>query len=152
MERQQEAHKLLDTYIEASRKRKTPERYAILDAVLTFEGHFTVDELSHVLEQKKFFVSRATLYNTLRLFLKINLVVRHRLADKTTYEYVSRQLNHCHQICTMCGKVTEVNLPEVDETVKNAPLRRFRKENYSLYIYGICSSCAARLSRMKKTE
>jgi Fur family ferric uptake transcriptional regulator len=149
VKRVEEAKKVLDTYIAVAGKRKTSERYAILEAVYDFDGHFTVEQLNEALERKKFVVSRATLYNTLRLFLKINLVVKHRLANETTYEVVSNSVGHCHQVCTMCGKVTEVNLPEVEKALKEVSLRRFRKEGFALYVYGVCSSCMAKLSRLK---
>ena len=62
--------RILDNYLEMNNHRKTPERYAILRAVYGMEGHFTLDELGEKLtEDYKFPVSRATLYNTLNLFM-----------------------------------------------------------------------------------
>ena len=143
------ACKILDGYLEATAKRRTPERYAILKAIYNIDGHFTVDELNKLLENDKFVVSRATLYNALRLFQKIHLVVRHRLVDKTKYEAALRNDSHSHQICTMCGKVTEVELPKVEDALNASRLRRFRKEGFTLYIYGVCSSCQAKLTRQR---
>lgn len=58
---------ILTNYLEMNNHRKTPERYAILDAVYDINGHFTLEELSDKLaEENKFPVSRATLYNTLK--------------------------------------------------------------------------------------
>ena len=37
--------KVLDDYLEACQHRKTPERYAILDAVYSIDKHFTLEEL-----------------------------------------------------------------------------------------------------------
>ena len=34
--------RILDNYLETSKHRKTPERYAILNAVYNFNGHFTL--------------------------------------------------------------------------------------------------------------
>ncbi len=134
------AQRILDNYIEVTAKRKTPERYAVLKAIYGMDGHFTVEELNEALEKKKFIVSRATLYNTLRLLLKVNLVVRHKLVDKTKYEATLR---------TMCGKVIEVELPDVESAITSSRLYRFRKEGFSLYIYGICSSCQSKLTRKR---
>ena len=39
------AEHILDNYLEMNNHRKTPERYAILRAVYSIEGHFTLDEL-----------------------------------------------------------------------------------------------------------
>lgn len=144
------AKMMLSSYLETAGMRKTPEREAILSAIYDMKGHFSVEQLNDSLEEKKFIVSRATLYNTLRLFLKIHLVVRHRLVDKTAYEAALLNDSHCHQICTLCGKVVEVELPGVDLAVDNARLRRFRKEGFTLYVYGICSTCQSKLTRRQR--
>lgn len=63
---------ILTNYLELNNRRKTPERYAILEAVYDMDGHFTLDELGEKLsEEDKFPVSRATLYNTLETFSRI---------------------------------------------------------------------------------
>ena len=36
---------ILSNYLEQNTLRKTPERFAILDAVYSMDGHFTLDEL-----------------------------------------------------------------------------------------------------------
>lgn len=143
--------RILDNYLEMNNHRKTPERYAILRAVYDMEGHFTIDELNAKLSEKdKFPVSRATLYNTLNLFLELRLVIRHRFQGTTKYEAYSASSNHCHQICTVCGKVTEVSAPEVTEAIESMHLKRFRKDGFTLYIYGICSICQGALTRKSK--
>ena len=140
---------VLSDYLEMNHHRKTPERFAILDAVYTLQGHFTLEEVSEYLEQNNFRVSRATLYNAMRLFMKLRLVVRHRLQDGTRYEANYANANHSHQICTMCGKVSEVKAPEIVRVIDNTKLKRFRKDGFALYIYGICSSCQAKMTRKK---
>ena len=95
-----QAREILDQYLESNLHRKTPERYAILDAVFSMRGHFTLEELGAALERKNFRVSRATLYNTIHLFLELRLVVRHNLVDGTKYEVSSSNENHVHQVCT----------------------------------------------------
>ena len=144
---------ILDNYLEMNNHRKTPERYAILNAVYGMNGHFTLEELGAVLnEDYKFPVSRATLYNTLRLFMELRLVIRHRFQGTTKYEACYEGESHCHQICTVCGKVTEVKTPEVTEAISQLRLKRFRKDGYTLYIYGICSTCQATITKQKKSK
>ena len=143
--------RILDNYLEMNNHRKTPERYAILRAVYRMDGHFTIDELGAKLaENDKFPVSRATLYNTLNLFMELRLVIRHRFQGTTKYEACRSDNNHCHQICTVCGKVTEIKAPEVVEAIEGMHLKRFRKDGFSLYIYGICSACQGALTRKSK--
>jgi Fur family ferric uptake transcriptional regulator len=145
--------RILDSYLEMNNHRKTPERYTILKVVYHTEGHFTLDELGEKLAKEyNFPVSRATLYNTLNLFMQLRLVIRHRFQGSTVYEACYDNTSHCHQICTICGKVTEVKSLLISDAIEATHLRRFRKDGYTLYIYGICSTCQARLTRMKKKE
>ena len=138
---------ILTNYLEMNNHRKTPERYAILDAVYDMNSHFTLDELNEKLsEENNFPVSRATLYNTLKLFMELRLVIRHRFQGQTKYEACYDNNSHSHQICTICGKVTEIKSPQISETINNMHLKRFRKDGYSLYIYGICSTCQAKIT------
>lgn len=144
---------ILNNYLEVNNRRKTPERYAILDAVYDINGHFTLEELSDKLaEENKFPVSRATLYNTLKLFMELRLVIRHRFQGQTKYEACYDNNSHSHQICTVCGKVTEIKSPQISETISTMHLKRFRKDGYSLYIYGICSTCQAKITRTKTQQ
>ena len=144
----QAVERILDSYLEMNNHRKTPERYAILKAVYSMGSHFTLDELGQKLaEDDHFPVSRATLYNTLNLFMELRLVIRHRFQGTTKYEACYAGDSHCHQICTVCGKVTEVKSPEITDAINHMHLKRFRKDGYTLYIYGICSTCQSVLTR-----
>ncbi len=140
---------ILTNYLEQSNHRKTPERYAVLDTVYRFDRSFSIPELSEQLDKAKFHVSRATIYNTLKLLLKLRLVVCHRLEDGVKYEASYGTENHCHQVCTVCGKVAEISVPNIVREVNNTHLRRFRKDGFSLYIYGICSTCQAKITRKR---
>ena len=144
--------RLLDNYLEMNNHRKTPERYTILRAIYSINGHFTLEDLKARLAQEMDFpVSRATLYNTLNLFMSLRLVVRHRFQGSTKYEACYDNQSHCHQICTMCGKVTEVKSPEIIAAVENMHLKRFRKDGFTLYVYGVCSTCQTKMTKRKKT-
>ena len=139
---------ILTNYLEQNSLRKTPERYAILDAVYSMDGHFSLEELGDKLTNEyNFPVSRATLYNTLRLLIKLRLVVCHRFQSTTKYEACFDNNSHCHQICTMCGKVTEVKSQGVIDAINKMPTRRFHKDGFTLYVYGICSSCQTKMRR-----
>ena len=140
---------ILTDHLEMNNHRKTPERYAVLDAIYNIKGLFTMEELGQYLAKNSFQVSRATLYNSMRLFIALRLVMKHSLQTNTMYEATYSNRNHCHQICTVCGKISEARVPEVTQAVKKARLKRFRKDTYSLLFYGICSACQARFTRKK---
>jgi len=144
---------VLTSYLELNKFRKTPERFTILEAVYSISGHFTLDELSEkLIKEYNFPVSRATLYNTLKLFMELRLVVRHRLQSTTRYEACYDNNSHSHQVCTICGKVMELKSPLVAKVVQQVQTKRFRKDGFSLYIYGVCSTCQAKMTRLSKAE
>lgn len=145
----QKARQTLTSYLEENKRRKTPERYAILDAIYHINGHFTLEELGAKMEADNFRVSKATLYNAINLFMQIRLVVRHTFQQGTHYEACFHSDYHCHQICTMCGKVQEVGGAALSALIGNVKLKRFHPMGCSLDIYGVCSSCHAKITRMK---
>ena len=146
---------ILTNYLEQNQLRKTPERFAILDAVYSINGHFSLEELGDMLnEANRFPVSRATLYNTLKLFMELRLVIRHRFQGSTKYEACYDNNSHSHQICTVCGRVTEFKSQKINDALASVHLKRFRKDGFSLYVYGICSTCQAKLTKqaMKRKQ
>ncbi len=145
----QRARQTLVSYLEENHCRKTPERFAILDTIYAMDGHFTLEELGERMEQDNFRVSRATLYNAINLFLRLRLVVRHNFQQLTRYEACFHNDNHCHQICTVCGKVSEVASAPFANAMEEVKLKRFHPTGYSLYIYGLCSSCQAKAKRKR---
>ena len=49
----------------------------------------------------------------------------------------------------MSGRITEIDEPEISDAVNDIKLKRFRKETFSLYIYGVCSSCQSKEKRTR---
>ena len=147
-----EVKQILTQYLEQNNMRKTVERFAVLNAAYSFDTFFTIEELNELLGRNSFPVSRATLYNTLKLFQTLQLVVCHRLNDGTKYEATYTHRSNCHQICTICGKVSEVDSRKIADAVDNTRFKRFRRESFSLYVYGICSSCQAKMTRERNRK
>lgn len=145
------ARERLTAYLDSARMRKTPERFTILNAAYDFDGCFTLSELDARLRgEMRFPVSRATLYNAMRLFIRIGLMARHSVHGDTVYEACIDVTGHCRQICVVCGKTCEVKAPGVARAMEDIRLKRFRRKTYMIYVYGVCSSCEARMTRMAR--
>lgn len=111
---------VLTDYIETNHCRKTPERFAVLDAAYSLGGFFRTEDLVEELAQRNFHVSRGTLFNSLRLFVELRLLIRHRFQNGTRYEACYKNESHCHQICTVCGKAIDVDIPGISDLLQDA--------------------------------
>lgn len=140
-------------YLRINKHRKTPERFAILDAIYSIDGHFDIETLYGLMvEKENFRVSRATLYNTIVLLLDAKLLIKHVFSNNTAqYEKSFNIETHHHLVCTTCGKVSECQNEELQKDIAETDLKKFQMSHYSLYIYGTCGRCAA-LRRKKKKE
>lgn len=146
------AREILTDYLATTKHRRTPERYAILDAIYDFDNDFSVDELGNILERRRFRVSRATLYNNIRLFIDLHLVVRHSIHNSTRYSAALQTNLRFLQICSECGRIKNVDAPKVLEALETTKLKRFHKDYISIYAYGMCSSCQGRITRQRKKK
>lgn len=144
--RKNQAIRYFISCLEANNCRKTSERFAILNAVYGMPGHFCLEELNAALEKQSFHVSRATIYNTMKLLVRFGLVVTHRFKGRVCYEICFGK-NHCHQICIICGQVTDLPVTNFEAPVEAMRLRRFRKDYFSVSIYGVCSTCMAKQAK-----
>ncbi len=139
----EDARNVLSQYLEGKHLRKTPERFAILDKVFGQLHLFSIDSLLQLMDDASYHVSRATLYNTMQLFVDAGLVRKHLFNGSTAkYERVLPDAsNHYHLVCRKCGKVKEVKAPEILKELTKVKSRTFHGEYFSVYVYGICSTC-----------
>ena len=134
---------LTDHLKKSGKQRLTPERFAVLDAVLESQGHFDAENLYYRMISGGIKVSRATVYNTLELLQECGLVSKYRFAETSSrYEKVFGRPNHHHLICLECGDIIEfVNdrLQRLQDDV--CADKRFKPQSSSLQIFGTCSKC-----------
>ncbi len=137
-----QAEEILRDYLKKGNYRITPERFEVLNSALDYEGHFGADDLFILMKNKKSRVSRATVYNTLELLVKCDLLSKRNFGDNITrYESSFKRKSHDHLICMDCGRIVEFS----SDALEKIPAQLcdelgFIFENYSFNIFARCKN------------
>tara|TARA_B100000579_G_C22634712_1_gene758411 strand:- start:503 stop:925 length:423 start_codon:yes stop_codon:yes gene_type:complete len=105
--------------------RYTKQRQIIWDEIRTSAEHRDAEKIYNQLKKKnKINVSRATVYRTIDVLVKNDLVRKMELGDgRALYEHKYNEEHHDHMICVETGKITEFYNEKLEdlqeEIVKN---------------------------------
>lgn len=123
--------------------RYTLQRQEVWNEFLSSTKHRDAEEIYFSLLKRGIKVSRATVYRTIDVLVKNNMIEKLEIGDgKARYEYNDKFKHHDHLICTSCGKIIEFN----DSDIENHQLHIARKYNFELMhhshqLFGICEDC-----------
>jgi len=138
---------VLRQYLHEKGYRNTPERYAIIEEIYSLDKHFNVDDLYFLMIDKKYQVSKATIYNTIEIFLDAGLIRKHQFGEKTltssSYEKSYFDKQHDHLVIYKpesdkeIAEIIEFCDPRI-QGIKEAIEDAFDVEidSHSLYFYG----------------
>jgi len=143
---------ILENYLIDKKLRKTPERFALLEAIYTRDDHFDAETLYVEMKVKNYKVSRATVYNTLDILQECKLVIKHQFGSKLArYEKSFGYQQHDHLICVECNKILEFCDPRIRNIQSMVEdIYGFKIDSHSLNFYGTCSEECAEKQRRKE--
>ena len=101
------------------------------------------------MKKKNYRVSRATIYNTVELLLKCNLIRKHQFGkSQAQYEKSYSNKQHDHLVCTSCDIVIEFCDPRIQE-IKNFIENNlnFKISRHALNLYGLCKVCQTKINK-----
>ena len=138
---------VLRKYLQEKKFRNTPERYTILEEIYSMDRHFNVDDLYLIMMNKKYHVSKATIYNTIEIFLDAGLIRKHQFGEKTgtVSSYEKSYFDKQHDHLVIYKKDSDKEIEEIIEfcdpriqTIKESIEQAYgvEIENHSLYFYG----------------
>lgn len=125
----------------------TPQRKAVLDILTQHKGqHLNSDEIFRLVSKTHSGIGLATIYRTLPILEKMELVKRIYLQDGCVrYELYDsdRPHSHHHLICMICGSIMEVQEDMLENLEKQIyKNNKFIIKNHSLKFYGHCKECS----------
>lgn len=121
---------------------KTKQRQAVLRVIRESEEHLTANEVFEDARRILPGISFATVYNSLRFLKNQGLIGEVRYGTDVT-RFDRNLSRHDHAICTVCGKLVDMELSIPDGLFKEAAKRsQFEPESIELTLHGLCPECS----------
>ena len=125
--------------------RLTPQRMLVIEILHNAERHISAEEIYKQLHKRYPYANISTVYRTLELLKKSNLVMETDFGEGRVRYHIADKGHHHHLVCRSCGKTIDLEeslLQPLEDTLLqkygfNADLRH-------LAISGECGRCRAK--------
>ena len=88
--------------------RLTRQMQAVWDEVKSSKDHLDAEDIYEKIKNKGVYISRATVYRTIDVLVKNNLLSKMNMGDgRNRYELKDEDHHHDHMICIETGKIIE---------------------------------------------
>lgn len=144
-----------EEYLLSRGLRKTEQRRYLVEQVFSRHEHFDADQLIDQLPRKgdENYVSRPTVYRTLKEFVDAGLLRRFELNGRSVYEHDYGYPEHDHFYCVQCHALLEFQSEQLtrlrDEIARD---HRFRVRSHRLIIQGVCNDCSSRRNQRRRQD
>ncbi len=144
MEKETHTGHSIDVATQLSEKgyRMTPQRMMILDAIENSDQHISAEEIHAQVVAKYPNVNISTVYRTLELLKKLNMVTETDLGGGRFRYHPADKGHHHHLVCQECGTTIDLDESELFP-LKESLLRKhkFIADLHHLAIMGRCVKC-----------
>ena len=119
----------------------TPQRRAILRAVLDLDDHPTADRVQAALARRRVRVSRATVFRALESFARLGIIAK-TCHPGSSIRYDRRTDRHHHLVCLSCDRVIDISDARLDALpVPDTRRIGFEVSDFKVQLRGICREC-----------
>jgi len=123
--------------------RPTRSRMEVVDALLTYHGHMTADDLYEKMRDAGSNVGRMTVFRTLDVLAEIGVVRPTYGGSGAAHFVLLEDGHHHHLVCMRCSNTVEfAECYFADDLSQQLSDQfKFKIEGHMLEIYGVCESC-----------
>lgn len=126
----------------------TSQREKVLELIEKSGDHFSPESLYFLAKQNNYNVSLASIYRTIKLLHRNNILEEHDfLKTYKFYEVMIDREHHDHFICMKCGQVIEFSnkaIEELQEVI--AKSFSFTITFHTHKLYGVCKNCSQQVN------
>lgn len=146
------------SYLKKRGFRITNQRLLVAETIFRKSSHFTIDDLSTSLRDRKDEISRASIYRIVSLMVEAGLLTEHNFGqDVKYYEHIPSRAHHDHIVCLDCGRIEEFTAPNIEQIqIDVIESHHFSLVEHSLTLYGRCrllnnqEGCPRRAAKLKQ--
>jgi len=122
--------------------RLTPQRIMILSVIENSDYHISAEEIYAQIVVKYPNINISTVYRTLELLKRLNLVTETDLGEGRVRYHPANKGHHHHLVCRECGTITDLD-ESMLTPLRSALLReyKFHADLRHLSILGRCLKC-----------
>ena len=118
----------------------TKQRAAILEVIRSDMCHHTAEEIFNLTKERLPSISRATVYNNLKV-LEAEKLIRRITGDGLSDRYDNSYIPHGHLLCERCGTVRDFNIDNLAGQISDVIGSDFN--SYELKVRYLCDACRA---------
>lgn len=125
-------------FLEKNGIRASSQRVMMLAYLQENHIHPTAEKIFSDLYSKMPTISKATVYNNLKLFVESGIIKEVNL-DNSEVHYEIKQEDHAHFVCRKCGKIEDLKVKAIKVDTK--PIKGYEIDSQDIFLKGLCKEC-----------